>query len=80
MVQGHSFISTAGVLPLKCFDMILGEDWLESCSPMWIHWAKKFMRFTHYGKRIQLQGLQQDLNQYASISVLDCKGCSVSRI
>ena len=36
-VQGHSFISTIGVLPLKCFDMILGEDWLESCSPMWIH-------------------------------------------
>ena len=32
--QGHSFVSDAGILPLKCYDMILGEDWLEDCSPM----------------------------------------------
>jgi hypothetical protein len=35
--QGHTFTSEVGVLPLKCYDMILGEDWLESCSPMWVH-------------------------------------------
>jgi len=58
IVQGHSFISTAGVLPLKCFDMILG-DWLESCSPMWIHWSNKIMKFTYQGKRIELHGVKQ---------------------
>lgn len=68
IVQGHSFISTVGVLPLKNFDMILGQDWLESCSPMWVHWSKKILRFTHHGQRITLHGLGQDLNRWASVS------------
>lgn len=55
--QGHTFTSTVGVLPLKCFDMILGQDWLETCSPMWVHWAKKLMKFTYKGKRVSLQGV-----------------------
>ncbi|WVZ70539.1 hypothetical protein U9M48_019198 [Paspalum notatum var. saurae] len=33
--QGHTFVSDVGILPLQCFDMIVGEDWLENCSPMW---------------------------------------------
>ena len=33
-VQGHLFLSDAGILPLQCYDMIVGEDWLEECSPM----------------------------------------------
>lgn len=66
--QGHSFQSTAGILPLKCFDMILGKDWLESCSPMWVHWAKKVMRFTHKGNRIELKGIQVLGNSCAPIS------------
>lgn len=48
--QSHTFHSSMGVLPLKCYDMILGEDWLESCSPMWVHWTKKIMRFVHKGR------------------------------
>ena len=31
-IQGHTFSSEAKVLPLRCFDMILGEDWLEDVS------------------------------------------------
>lgn len=27
--QGHTFVSLVGILPLKCYDMILGQDWLE---------------------------------------------------
>lgn len=50
--QGHVFHSDVEVLPLNCFDMILGEDWLEQCSPMWVHWTKKIMRFMHKGKRV----------------------------
>lgn len=52
--QGHTFTSTVGILPLKCFDMVLGPDWLESCSPMWVHWSKKLMKFTHKGRRVTL--------------------------
>lgn len=32
--QQHTFLSNVGILPLKCFDMIVGEDWSEECSPM----------------------------------------------
>ena len=32
--QGHTFTSFVGVLPLRCYDMILGVDWLEHCSPI----------------------------------------------
>lgn len=68
MVQGHSFITTAGVLSLKSFDMVLGADWLDSFSPMWIHWAQKILRFTHHGHRIQLQGIVSDQLQCTSTS------------
>lgn len=47
--QGHTFVSAVGVLPLKCYDLILGQDWLEECSPMWVHWTKKIMRFQYKG-------------------------------
>jgi len=57
LVQGHTFLSDAKVLNLQCYDMILGQDWLETYSPMWIHWGKKMMRFTHRNKRISLQGV-----------------------
>ncbi|CAD6342077.1 unnamed protein product [Miscanthus lutarioriparius] len=49
--KGYSFTSNAGVLPLKCFDMVLDEDWLEKCSPMWVDWVKKVIRFTHKAAR-----------------------------
>lgn len=48
-IQGHTFNSEAKVLPLKCYDLILGEDWLEECSPMWIDYKLKKMRFTYDG-------------------------------
>lgn len=51
IAQGHTFSSTVGILPLQCFDMILGQDWLEQCSPIWVRWAKKVMRFTMGGRR-----------------------------
>jgi len=50
--QGISFTQDMRVLALGSFDIILGEDWLECHSPMWIHWRHKKMRFTHEGKSI----------------------------
>jgi hypothetical protein len=55
--QGHTFVSDAKVLPVKCYDLILGADWLEHHSPMWVHWKKRKMRFTHKGRRITLRGM-----------------------
>jgi hypothetical protein len=35
--QNHSFKQDLHVLPLPRYDMILGVDWLEDHSPMWVH-------------------------------------------
>uniref|UniRef100_A0A0A9EA72 Uncharacterized protein n=1 Tax=Arundo donax TaxID=35708 RepID=A0A0A9EA72_ARUDO len=50
--QGHSFCQDTRVLPLRSYDMIIGYDWLEDFSPMWIHWGKRIMLFTHKGRRV----------------------------
>jgi hypothetical protein len=72
--QGHTFQTTVGVLPLKCYDMILGEDWLEGCSPMWVHWTKKIMRFMHKGARVTLRGIRPEVTKCSAISVGRLKG------
>lgn len=72
--QGHTFESNVGILPLKCFDMILGEVWLEACSPMWIHWSEKQMKFTHNGQRILLKGLTQEVSHCPPTIELKIKG------
>jgi len=72
--QGHIFSFDAGVLPLQCFDMILGEDWLEACSPMWVHWKKKIMKFTYNGKRMTLLGIKPQTTKCTAISAGKLKG------
>lgn len=62
-IQGHSFSYDARVLPLSGFDMIIGADWLEDHSPMWIHQKKKILSLPHKGKRIRLRGLQPNTSK-----------------
>jgi hypothetical protein len=33
------------ILPLNCYDVILGMDWLASNSPMHIDWQEKWLVF-----------------------------------
>jgi hypothetical protein len=61
--KGYTFTSTVGILTLRCFDMILGQDWLEECNPMWVHWTKKLMKFIRNGVRIHLQGVIGDVSK-----------------
>ena len=56
-VQGHTFVQDMKILPLGCYDMILGHDWLDDKIPMWIHWRRKIMHFSHLGRRITLHGI-----------------------
>lgn len=58
------FISDAGILHLQCYDMIVGEDWLEECSPMVVHWKNKVMTFTYKGRRIKLFGVWSDIKMH----------------
>jgi hypothetical protein len=67
-------VSDVGVLPLKCFDTIVGQDWLEASSPMWVHWSKKVMKFTHQGNIITLQDMRNDVSHCPNISAEKLKG------
>lgn len=66
--QGHSFQTTFKVLPLKCYAVILGMDWLESHSPMEVDCAEKWISFCHNSSKIKLQGLSPNLQQCSVIS------------
>ncbi|WVZ88334.1 LOW QUALITY PROTEIN: hypothetical protein U9M48_034868 [Paspalum notatum var. saurae] len=72
--QGHTFSHTARVLPLSCYDLVLGMDWLESHSPMWIHWKRKLLRFSHAGRRIALKGIKDSLSSCPKIEVRKLRG------
>lgn len=73
-VQGHTFTHSVHVLTLGCYDMILGADWLDIHSPMWVHWRKKVMRFTHNKKRVTLRGIQTKSISCKQIKVAKLKG------
>jgi hypothetical protein len=49
-------------------------DWLEQYSPMWIHWKRKLLRFTHAGKRIALKGTKDSLSHCPKIKLRKLKG------
>lgn len=67
-MQGHTFTYDTRILPSQDYDMILGANWLEDHSPMWIHWRQKKIRLPHNGKRIQLTGIRDELSQCTKIS------------
>lgn len=42
--------------------MILGADWLEQHSPMWVHWKNKIMKFEHKGELMTLHGVSDNVS------------------
>lgn len=73
-VQGHTFTSSAGILPLKCYDMIyvrIGWKSLVQCGSIG---GKKHMKFTHKGKRITLKGIPSEITKCTAISAGKLKG------
>jgi len=48
-VQGCQFTTDMKVIPLSHYDLIVGMDWLESFSPMKIHWKHKWMYIPFQG-------------------------------
>lgn len=57
-VQGILFTTTFKILPLKCYDAILGIEWLENYSPMQVQWKRKWLCFSYQGTSVKLQGIQ----------------------
>jgi hypothetical protein len=69
-VDSYSFTSTFKILPLHCYDLILGMDWLESCSPMHVHWEKKWLSFFQGSNQVILQGVLPRLPPVTVIQIL----------
>lgn len=63
LAQGIQFQTTFKILPLKCYDAILGMDWLEEFSPMKVQWAEKWLSFWYKEKKVKLQGLKVRLDK-----------------
>lgn len=68
-VQGHLFTNTFKLLPLTCYDAILGMEWLETHSPMQIEWKNKWLNFTHQGQLIKLSGISDDPKTCPEVTV-----------
>ncbi|WVZ95116.1 hypothetical protein U9M48_040918 [Paspalum notatum var. saurae] len=56
-VQCYTFCSDLKVLSLSAYDMILGLDWLDTYSPMQIHWQHKWMKIPYNDSIAVLYGL-----------------------
>jgi hypothetical protein len=59
-IQGQTFKTEAKLLPLRYYDLILGEDWLEDHSPMIVDYKLKTMEVNYDGQKVQLQGVVDD--------------------
>lgn len=62
------------MLPLRCYDLIVGEDWLEEFSPMLIDYKLKTMQLSYQGKTIHLQGLVDNPIVCTPVSAHKLKG------
>ena len=67
-VHQNKFVTPVRVLPLNCYDMILGMEWPENCDEgkMFVDWRRKKMRFKHEGQRITLRGINAN-NTYCPV-------------
>lgn len=50
-IQGHLFLIDLKILPLRCYDIIIGMDWLA----MQVHWQDKRMSFIHQRQTVKIQ-------------------------
>jgi hypothetical protein len=60
--QGQTFVTDFKVLTLSGYDMILGMEWLETISPMWVDWRRKKLRFTYHNQRLTFIGVKDQIN------------------
>lgn len=74
-VQNHRFETDVRLLPLGCYDMVLGIPWLESQNngKMSVNWRLKTLRFKHHGTRITLRGVKDNTTHCPRVSAKELK-------
>ena len=55
-VQQCEFVSATKILPLTSYELIVGMDWLASCSPMQVDWHHKWLLIPYGQGHSFLQG------------------------
>lgn len=65
--QGASFCTDMKVIPLHCYDAILGIEWLQTQSPMHVVWQEKWIEVSQVSKKQKLFGV---------VSVSDTSSCN----
>jgi hypothetical protein len=68
-IHDVQFVTNLKVLPLPFYDIILGMDWLELHSPMYIDWVNKWMTVNIAGQSMQLHELQPSLPTYSLVKL-----------
>jgi hypothetical protein len=59
------------ILPLVHYDVIVGMDWLEACSPMQVDWQHKWLLIPRGPNQVLLQG---ELDALPPSSVVQIQG------
>ncbi|XP_066361411.1 uncharacterized protein [Miscanthus floridulus] len=54
----HPWTPLKHSMSVKCYDAILGMEWLETFSPMQIQWKEKWLSFNHQNSTIRLHEVQ----------------------
>jgi hypothetical protein len=66
--QGAQFKNTFRSLPLDCYDLILGMDWLQQHSPMQVDWVKKQFIIPVGDKEFTIKGIQANTSDCPAVS------------
>jgi hypothetical protein len=77
-VADCSFFTDFCLLPLCSYDIIVGMDWLESFSPMQIHWQQKWLLIPYFGQWVLLQGIDAELPDKLLLQVCELTDVAVS--
>lgn len=68
-IQGVNFQTDLKILPLGCYDVILGMDLLEEHSPMDVDWKQKTMQFQYLGQLVLITGVRPDISRCSEVTV-----------
>lgn len=64
-MQSHSFVLPFFLLPIQGDDLVLGIEQLQTLEPILSDFSVPYMKFTHLGKQVTLQGESSPLAQIA---------------
>lgn len=78
-VQEVEFCTTLCLLPLGCYDIMLGMDWLQAHSPMFVHRGENLMSFQHAGRAVTLHGIRPHITECGVVTAAQLEVLELQR-